>query len=201
MKKTFLIILLNVFAFAAFAQVGIKGGFNLSNIAADKDQIDDKQTKIGWQVGLMAKLPANDWFAIQPEVSVVQKGADYSYTAGDVESKMLYFEVPVMAMVNPLGGPLNVHIGPHFSWLANVEYEYTNGLFGSEGELDDDRDNYETFDIGLGIGAGLNLKNILFELRYTQGFREIEKARFLETVEIGTNAKHFNLQLNVGCYF
>jgi hypothetical protein len=201
MKNKFLIILFTFLAITSFAQIGVKGGINLSNIAADRELIDEKQTKVGWQVGFMAKMKANEWLALQPELILIQKGADYSYISSDIEAKMLYVEVPIMAVFNPLGGPLNIHIGPQFSFLADVEYEYRNDILGTEGVTDDDRNNYETFDFGMGIGAGLNLGNALIEIRYTQGFMDVEKKQFIQNVEFGTDAKHFNLQGSVGFFF
>ena len=203
MKKHLISIaaLLVLFCPATFTQVGIKGGVNMSSIAAEADDIEEKNAILGWQAGLMLTVPVHDWFSIQPEVLYIRKGSKHEFLGSDVEFRLDYIEVPVLAMLKPGGGPVVLEVGPQFSYLANAKTTFKNGPFGEDITVDEDRDNYEPLDVGVVLGIGLSFEKFLFDLRYTRGFNSIDKARTIGNTEYSSGARNFNLQASIGVYF
>ena len=95
-----------------------------------------------------------------------------------------------------------MHVGPQFSWLVDVEYEFTNELTGSETEIDGNKNNYSEWDFGLAMGISIHGKKSFAELRFAQGFKDIEKPREIGGIQFGnSNIKNFTLQLSGGLFF
>lgn len=65
--STFLLISSSMYAQDSIpTRIGIKGGLNLSTLYAEN--VDDTKMLTGFNLGLFAKLPLSDHFAIQPEL-------------------------------------------------------------------------------------------------------------------------------------
>ncbi|MBK8192248.1 MAG: PorT family protein [Lewinellaceae bacterium] len=131
----------------------------------------------------------------------IRKGAKYQYLNGDVELRLDYIEVPMLAVLRPGGGPLALEIGPQFSFLTKAKTTFMNGPFGEVVTKDEDRNNYEPIDIGLVLGGGLRFEKFLLDLRYTRGFHSVDKTRTIGNTEYGSSARNYNFQVSLGVFF
>lgn len=159
------------------AEVGIKGGLNLSNII--NDEITDQNMRVGYHAGLFFKAPLTSFLAIQPEVLYTTKGTTAEYSnfltgTGEFTQELNYLETPVLAVLN-LSDAINIHAGPYFAYLLNaqVENKSANSDFNfTEGLNEDD---FERLDYGLSAGVGFESDVIRIGARYNYGMREIGK--------------------------
>jgi len=203
MKKILLVsIILLALPSLMNAQFGMKVGFNLSYFNGSNDFVSNRSSRIGFQGGLMYKIPIkDDVFSIQPEIIVIQKGGQFTIEQYKVDAKLDYIEFPILGMFNILGGLLNLQAGPQFSWLNRAEYKYTDENNITNSFDDKELDNYKTFDIGVVLGVGLELEIVTIEARYSVGFLEVERKFEYNGQPIDPASKNFNAQFIIGYYF
>ncbi len=188
-------------ATAMWAQFGLKGGLNLSSVASSAEEVDEQMLTMGWQAGIMARAGINAFVSIQPELYFVQKGSEYRYLGAEVTQKLRYVELPVLVVLEPFGALLNVHVGPQVSWLASVETTYVNGPFGTSGTINTDKEDYNALDYGLSVGAGLTLSKMSLDVRFVQGFRNVENDAVIGPVTVSSETRNYSLQASLGVFF
>ena len=155
---------------------GVKGGANLSNLYV-KD-VNDENSKLGFQVGLFAKAPITSAFSIQPELIYTQKGTELEYNNlfanGKASFNLQYVELPIMGVIN-LTKNFNIQAGVYASYLAavKVKNKATNGSYDFEREVN--KANFQEFDFGLAGGVGFDADKVGLGLRYNYGLREVGK--------------------------
>lgn len=176
MKKlrltTVVVMLAVVTAVSAQVNLGIKGGINLSNLY-DND-LDDKNAKIGFHVGLATDYEFAYNMAIQSGLFFTTKGAKVVYDfpiIGEVDGTLnsLNFQVPVhfayKADVTP-GTRVVFHAGPYLAY--GVGGKITSG--GDElGDTFGDNGLLKRFDAGLGLGVGAEVGAFLIDLGWDMG--------------------------------
>jgi hypothetical protein len=186
LKSIVALVLLTSFSQVAFSQTtdsaklkfGVKGGVNFSNLYTE--DVDDNNVLAGFNLGLFARLPITQTFAIQPELSYTTKGAELEYNNAFVNGtstfKLNYLELPVLLVIN-LSENFSVHGGPYVAYL--IDGEATNNsqgtLFDVENNLDND--DYNKFDTGLSVGIGYDTNKIGFGVRYNYGLQKVGKER------------------------
>jgi hypothetical protein len=186
LKSIVAFVLLTSFSQVAFSQTtdsaklkfGVKGGVNFSNLYTE--DVDDSNLLTGFNLGLFARLPITQTFAIQPELSYTTKGAELEYNNAFVNGtstfKLNYLELPVLLVIN-LSENFSVHGGPYVAYL--IDGEATNNsqgtLFDVENNLDND--DYNKFDTGLSVGIGYDTNKIGFGVRYNYGLQKVGKER------------------------
>jgi hypothetical protein len=186
LKSILALALLTSFSQVAFSQTtdsaklkfGVKGGVNFSNLYTE--DVDDNNVLTGFNLGLFARLPITQTFAIQPELSYTTKGAELVYNNAFVNGtstfKLNYLELPVLLVIN-LSENFSVHGGPYVAYL--IDGEATNNsqgtLFDVENNLDND--DYNKFDTGLSFGIGYDTNKIGFGVRYNYGLQKVGKER------------------------
>lgn len=178
-------------------RIGIKAGLNLSTLYAEN--VDDTKMLTGFNLGLFAKFPLSDHFAIQPELYYTMKGAEVKYNNtfvdGTARFNLNYIEVPVLLVIN-ITDFLNVHAGPYAAYLISgkAKNESNINLFDFEENLD--TDDYNKFDLGIAVGVGLDFRAISLGLRYNHGTTTIGKEEtFLGTTYTFPDAKNGVLSL------
>lgn len=157
---------------------GFKGGVNFSNLYTDS--VEDNNILTGFNVGVFAKLPITQTFAIQPELLYTTKGAELKYNNAFVNGtstfKLNYLELPVLFVVN-LSENFSVHGGPYVAYL--IDGKATNDsqgtLFDVENNLNND--DYNKFDTGVSFGIGYDTEKIGFGVRYNYGLQKVGKER------------------------
>lgn len=156
-------------------KVGIKGGVNLANLRVD--EVGDNNLKVGLNLGVFAKLPLGEAFAIQPELLYSSKGAKLSYDnfilgEGEYRFNLNYVELPVLAVFN-LGEHFNIHVGPYLGFLASANIKDLDDD-GTIQDIDDlEVDNFNRFDYGVAGGIGFDLEGVMIGARYTYGLNEV----------------------------
>ncbi|WP_299178099.1 porin family protein [uncultured Chryseobacterium sp.] len=121
-------------------QFGLKAGLNVASINED-----EAKAKAGLYGGAFVNIPLASSFSIQPEVLYNGAGAkDENFS--DVRVNLDYISIPAMFQYNALPN-LYVEAGPQFSFLINAKVKTDLGSA-------DVKDNFKSFDLGIGLGAG-----------------------------------------------
>ena len=203
------IMVLSISHFSTIAQdsnpvrFGIKGGINFSTLYAKN--ADDTKMRTGFNVGLFTKLPVSNYVAIQPELYFTTKGAEVKYSKSYVDGTagfhLNYIELPLMFVGN-ITKIFNIHAGPYVAFLINgkVKNESNVSLFDFEDNID--TDDYNTFETGFAIGAGIDLRALSFGARYSHGFSTVGKERtYLQTSYTFPDAKNGVINLYMSLSF
>lgn len=179
MKRTFLTSLLLLGAMAAFAQLpsfnlGIKTGVNLASL---KGNVAEESNRLGYQAGIWTRI-GGAGFYVQPEVYLGSKGGEYgsiqrdgTVYQGKGEVNFTTLDVPVL-FGNKFGfDKLNLRLmaGPVISFVLDKEFKDTYAVAT-------DFDNYKDQTLGLQAGAGIDLGNLTFDLRYEKGLSNIDNS-------------------------
>lgn len=178
MKKAILsIAMVAICAGGAFAQVsgGIKLGANFANQKVSAEGLDfspDSRTSL--HGGVYLTLQLSDNFGIQPELLYNSVGHKMSmeFMGQSFESVMKanYLSLPILVRYNPVD-IFNIHAGPQLGFLMSAKYE-------SDGESEDAKESYKGLDLGLGIGAGVDLPmGIGLTARYVLGLANVAEAQ------------------------
>ncbi|RMZ60254.1 PorT family protein [Chryseobacterium nematophagum] len=157
---------------------GIKGGMNVSSFSKDAT-VDSQKSKIGFNAGVFANIPVASSFSVQPEVLYSQYGEKSNYNVlgnkVSASTKLDYIAVPVMFQYNALPN-LYVEAGPEFGFLVSAKNKYTVDATGQSTTTADFKDNLNTFNLGIGLGAGYYFTpNIGLTARYVAGVTDIIK--------------------------
>lgn len=162
------------------ARFGIKAGFNLSNLYTESGEADDKKMLGGFNAGVFAKLPIAKFLAIQPELYFTTKGAQINYknafVDGDARFRLNYIELPVLLVVN-INQNFNIHGGPYAGYLVNSSVSNKSNASAFDFEKNLNNDDYNRFDAGLAVGAGLDIGAVGIGARYSYGFTKVGKER------------------------
>ena len=161
MKK----IILSAIAIMAFAftnaqetRFGVKGGVNINNFSGDVDT----ESLVGFHVGGFAEIKIIERLAIQPEILYSSQGAKYNFLGDDVNLKLNYINVPVLAKFF-ITKQFTVEGGPQIGFLVSAK-----------DDGDDAKDFYKSTDFGFNFGAGYSFTdNLAVNLRYTVGLSNI----------------------------
>lgn len=171
---------------------GVKGGLNLSTWTQENGD-----WRVGFHVGGFANIAFNKMFAIQPELMYSMEGCSWSVENSTTVLGTEYYAnlksratahkliVPIMFQFTPIQ-PLTLELGPqlgfNLSMKGHAEFE-TNfpGVSNYDKDVDYDSDAYNTFEMGLAVGARYNIaKNMSVGARYVYGltplFDEVEQS-------------------------
>lgn len=159
---------------------GVKGGMNVSSISKTEG-LDDQKSKIGFNAGVFANIPVAASFSIQPEVLYSQYGEKSDYKLGNTtisnSTKLDYITVPVMFQYNALPN-LYLEAGPEFGFMVSAKNKVKNESTGQSSTTDNYKDNLNTFNFGIGLGAGYYFTpNFGITARYVAGLTDIAKNR------------------------
>lgn len=196
MKKSILLVAITLFGITnmnaqEFVMFGAKGGVNFSNFAGDgfASFEEDSNARTAYHLGLVAEIPLSDRFSVQPEVLYSAQGFDIVQIEDgqDVEYRLDYVTVPVLAKFYLTDG-LSLVGGPQFGYLAESEIK-SEGL---ETELDSE--NFNNFDMAVGLGAEYKFNKFFLYGRYNAGLTDIYEDERL-------NAKNSVIQAGIGFMF
>lgn len=166
------------------ATFGVKGGMNVSSLSNGAD-LSDSKSKIGFNAGVFANIPLASSFSVQPEVIYNDLGSkvtrEYTFVGNkykDEYSRNLgYIAVPVMFQYNATP-EFYLEAGPEFGFLvsANDKFKSSTNSNTSSQVASLNKDDFKTFNFGIGIGAGYYFtQNLGITARYTAGLTDIYK--------------------------
>lgn len=202
MKKLFLGLAFIAGSLTFAQQFGAKAGVNVSTIS--NDGWDDTKAKVGFHAGVFMNAPIAESFSIQPELLYNNLGAETSYNAGTfgtATSKLNldYISVPVMFQYK-IVPQFYLEAGPEFGFLisAKSKTSYTTPMSSGTTVSELNKDNFNGFNFGLGVGAGFNItNNIGVTARYVAGFTDATKPES----GASTDAKNKNNVFQAGLNF
>jgi hypothetical protein len=169
MKKFLLsLAILVAVSISARAQfdLGIKGGVNFSNIAADNFH---NSNITGYQAGIFARIGGGLY--LQPEAYISSTGGDFnSNQNGTIYTGHVRFtnlDVPVLLGLRfgPQNLNLRVMAGPVYNYILNTNENFSanfNGAFNDFGK-------YNNSTLGYQAGAGIDLGALTVDARYQGG--------------------------------
>jgi len=200
-KNMFFLLSFCLLANAVQAQIAIgpRLGINIANFGGD--DADGADALVGLQIGATAQININEMFAFQPELMYFQKGTQQSFDffgqSFDIETRLNYFEVPLL--VKAMFGDSE---GLQFFATAGPSLGFgINGKVTADGESEDIDfdDGLKRLDIGLSIGAGVQLPagpgTFTGDLRYLLGLTS------LDDTDDDVDVKNRGIGLSVGYLF
>ncbi len=203
MRLTAVIAMLAIVtAVSAQVSLGIKGGVNMSNLVYD-DEVDDKNPKIGFNIGLAADIDFAPTMALQTGLFFSTKGFKSVNDAMDAEytENLMYLQLPLHLAykvdVTP-GTRVVFHAGPYAAYGVGGSREAKVGNLSGEWDVDkifgDADGQYKPFDAGLGLGVGAEMGAFLIDLGWDMGMVNISNRD-------NGNTKNQNAYLSVGYKF
>lgn len=203
MRLTAVIAMLAIVtAVSAQVSLGIKGGVNMSNLVYD-DEVDDKNPKIGFNIGLAADVDFTPNMALQTGLFLSTKGFKTVNDAIDVEytENLMYLQLPLHLAykvdVTP-GSRIVFHAGPYAAYGVGGSRKANVGNLSGEWDVDkifgDANGQYKPFDAGLGLGVGAEMGAFLIDLGWDMGMVNISN-------HDNGNTKNQNAYLSVGYKF
>jgi hypothetical protein len=160
----------NTFAQEKIWSIGPEAGLNYSKFGKDINQSDFKP---GVVAGVFLTYSIINTFGITGKFLYSVKGDQL----GNQKNHFKYFEFPLIGrfFLNKEGWfRPNVFVGPSFALLRGVTIEQD----GEKMELKEYKDVFNTFDVGITGGLGLNFQiakhtRFLVDARYTYGLTDI----------------------------
>lgn len=198
MKKLFLGAALAMGTLTFAQQFGIKGGVNMSSVSKDGDFRDSK-SKIGYYAGVFMNAPIAENFSIQPEVFYNNLGSKFTVAGTEHTLNLDYVTIPVMFQYNATP-EFYLEAGPQVGFLVNSKIKSSKQIAENVLNAFNSKDNYNSFDFGMGVGAGFNFtQNIGLNARYVAGFTDLSKDG--RATIANKDGKNKNNVLQVGLHF
>jgi hypothetical protein len=173
MKRIIIVGCLVIFVFlvssAALADLfswGVMGGVNFATFTgADKGNVS---YRTGFSAGAFVSVSPLKGLKFQPEALISLKGARYEFPAplDDQKINLYYLDIPVLARWYPSLLPLNLNLiaGPYFAFKLSDKIKQGGSSVDA---------NAETFDFGITLGLGVEVKRVLFDARYSFGLTDV----------------------------
>ncbi len=189
--------MLSFFPLQAQWEVGGLIGFNVAGISVNPGSgSEDYSSRFGFGIGLVADRPLTDRIYLHAEPMFLQKGSTLETSNFTAVYKLNYIEIPIMfkyIFQNSASWLPYAMAGPSFGFLTSAKFDI------DEGGEQDEKDNSNTFDFGLGFGGGVsypyNNKTFFAETRYVFGLTNVNAESDESTV------KNRGLQVFVGVTF
>ena len=140
--------------------IGPKVGISQGNVEVNGDGFSKGDSKLGYHVGLFARLGGNALF-LQPEVLYTNTGGEFKEMQGnnEVSYKATFsrFDVPILIGLK-LADFFRLQVGPVASFMLDSEVTQDVG----SGALPD----YNSSTIGYQAGIGVDVGNMILDLKY-----------------------------------
>jgi hypothetical protein len=167
--------------------IGLKIGPLFSSLNSDV-VTDPPETRTGWIGGLFIGGNRPGLIGVQADILFARKKV--GTPTGDVT--LDYLEIPILLRLNAgssnLGG-VSVFgvVGPAFDVRLKGKLNFDEGI----------DDQTEAVDVGLSVGAGVEITRFIIEGRYTRGLRSIDKGLSLDRkIKTESFAVMFGLRFN-----
>jgi opacity protein-like surface antigen len=174
-------------------KVGIKAGFNYSNVYSESGDDFVADGKAGFAGGVFVSIPLNKLVGIQPELMYSQKGFKVEGTFLDGKLTTNYLDLPIHLQIKPTEN-ISILAGPQFSYLLSTKYEL-NGFSATDEEDFDDDNNRAT--VGISAGVDFTVQNFLISARGAWDLSKMNKDNSTSDI----NYKNQVLQVTLGYRF
>jgi len=179
MKKVMLVVTIATLGLGTLNAQGInfgaKGGLNISNFVGD---IEDSESKIGFNIGVFAEIVLLDKLIFQPEILFSTQGAKNEDSFDDENYistiKVNYLNIPLM-LKYAVSNKFSLEFGPQVGFLlsanANVEATMDGSTISVEESV---KESFNNIDFGLNFGASFDLtEKIIIGARYNLGLSNV----------------------------
>ncbi|TVP56452.1 MAG: PorT family protein [Gemmatimonadales bacterium] len=190
-----LVLLLLASTSPASAQLGIRGGVNLTDLVGGG--VEQSENRTGLSFGAGYDLLTVGPVSVGPEIFYAQRGADAFVLSptgeapsfeGPAEVALEYIEIPITARVRlPTMGRLVPYLmgGPVFGWNLECSVTVDAGAGGAQPSCDDllSREGFESkvreYEQGFFLGGGVGLSflegigNLTLEARFIEGLSRL----------------------------
>jgi hypothetical protein len=154
--------------------VGLKVGFNITNVWDSRGQEFKAESKLGFAGGLFMGIPIGKFLGFQPELMISQKGykstgvllgSEYSNTRTTT-----FLDVPILIQLKPIPF-VTLLAGPQFSYLLNQKDKYTFGATSQQQEQAFNNENIRKNILGFALGFDVSVENIVVAARWSRDFQ------------------------------
>lgn len=169
-------------------ELGLKAGLNFANQKFEGSGFSiSPDARTGFHGGAFLTLFLTDNFAIQPEALFSIQGSTFDVgSLGEYKNNLNYLNIPILLRYNPID-LFNIHVGPQVGLLLSAQGEFN-------GTKESIKDDFNSSDIGLAFGAGIDLPfGLAGGLRYTMGLSNVA-----EGTSSGESVKNNVFQIYVG---
>ena len=204
MKKVLLIAVIALLSLsnvnAQDVKFGAKTGLNLSNYTGD---VENSETKIGFNIGAFVEIGLSDKFTFQPELLFSTQGAKSEDSEGsdsfEQTIKANYLNVPLM-LKYAVSDKFALEFGPQIGFLLSANREGTQTFDGNTDIINEDfKDSFKSIDFGLNFGASFDIvENIFIGARYNLGLANILD---FEDMDSDDKAQNSVFSISVGYRF
>jgi hypothetical protein len=183
MKKLFFLSIVLFSQLYAQAQNAIIPKIGIAVTSVDRNpELGSKSSRSGLVVGLAYDASVNELFSLQPELLYIQKGDHREAPGVEVNTRINYLEVPLLAKVKLGFDALKLYAvaGPSVGVGLNGETEarslWMSGA--SDVEFGNEEGELKRVDIGLQAGGGIGYQvgkgTLLLDLRYGAGLSNLD---------------------------
>ena len=139
-----------------FANVGT---YQLSKLGAD-NYISEEKNANGLQLGVRYNLKLGT-IGLSPELNIVNFKFNYNSESNRVDNSRYYVSLPVL--IKWYLGPINLHIGPRFSYLVGGRWDASQCVLDqcasvTKGDDIEEISIYQKTDFSTVLGIGLDTK-------------------------------------------
>jgi opacity protein-like surface antigen len=174
---------------------GTKVGLNLSNFTGD---LDDSDSKIGFNIGAFAEISLSDKFIFQPELLFSSQGAKFEESDNNFSFeetlKFNYLNMPLMIKF-AASDKFALEFGPQLGFLLSAKSKFEQTFDGETfSEEVDIKDSVKSIDFGLNFGASFDVsENIMIGARYNLGLLDITDVEDSEDFKLQNAVFSFSL--------
>jgi len=149
-KLLFTFLLVGGLITVSQAQLGIRGGLNMTNLTGD--EIEDNKGSIGFHFGLVYGVAISDNLKFRPGLLYSSKGSKDS-TDDNFKFTSTYLEIPLNLKYNVSGSTgFFIEGGPYLGYLMSAKAKV--------GDIEIDlKDTFSGIDFGLNIGIGYDINS------------------------------------------
>ena len=184
MKKILLFLIFSLAFINVEAQhwIGIRGGYNSSDITLDRFNYRKTDSYSSINYGVIYKIYIDDYTGLQLELNNMQRG--FSYRENDTTHIRQSWELPALGSVRYTLGNLSGFFngGFYVGYAQKMKYKIKNET--SETEITasfSDRDSRFEFGFGFGVGIGFRVAKdieLQTEFRYNYGLTYLYKPKY-----------------------
>jgi hypothetical protein len=154
---------------------GLKAGTNFSNVYDSQGEKFKADGKFGFAGGVFLEIPLGKYLGVRPEILYSQKGfkatGQYVGVNYDFTRTTDYIDIPVLVTIKPIS-MLTINAGPQFSFLTQKKDVFHSNLLNSQQQEKFSNDNYRKNLMSLTAGVGINLGQIIIDLRANYDMQE-----------------------------
>lgn len=159
---------------------GVKGGLLYSSYRETGESFKNNN---GWEAGIFFGGNRSGAIGVMGEVLYAKKGAKYDAGVLDVTVDSYYLEIPLMLRVNI--GSSNRNSG---AIVYAIGGPVADILLKSELNGVDVKSGYESLDLGVIGGAGVEISRVIVEARVNWGLKNVAKANGGSASDIKTRS-------------